>query len=828
MRRRWFRIRWSDSGRARKLAMNLLDRIAKTADLSAVWLALEGNLALVVQVERHAEALLFEGLHHSLPHARVMVEDAHNVEAFSEDLDHGFVVSGPVPEMPPFPQALLDLPTDAPASARLGWQQRCLTTMVFTTERIDVAEALNGHWPGARVKPRWAKQVLALLGSQEIPPSRMMALPSSERFSMLASRQRDERAFAGNHDCGELLLGCDVENRPVWLQAPARLVWVGAPQRVDNVLGWMTQRWRGQVIVLDADPGRVDKVWQDVSEVMVAWSMPGQSDHINPLMQIEGEGVEAYITRVESWLRSLGITPDILGGRVWSALLVTIKLLVLARETVSPPVLLHLFRSIESISAELSDLTGRLSQGDQTTLDAVHWPQDKQAVVPADSILSRVLDTPEMILWFPPYLDSARLREARWVILRVPRQTRAQRIYWDTLLPLLYALYADRSDALMLALSAESVGGKVMAWQGDLSAVAWGASLKSAIGKQRVPPEADLLVGAWAEPRHFSDAVGLSPAVLAAQDIDQAEARIGGDIGSVRLRFPKQRVKQPIGVWRTESGERIPAPLAILGDDADELICTLLKATLGRDERVIIIGKRDIWGWVRRAFGRDAFAFLPASDLPMLNLLASSDVFSWIWWGRGLGIPAEFLQQAYRQEINTVQRLLQYAKGTDWGKDQSSLLGRSPSPESRGRERVRGASTAAVLQDVCNTGLLGHAESNPVEWFEGAHRLAVESVNPAVTRALAMAALEAKARIVIYDTPGIVQTDRSLLQRTRGLIYPAVAWIDSILITTSRNGLDLVLPAQVHGTVRELEKGQGYLYRRNSSRGKRVWWRSRN
>ena len=627
---------------------------------------------------------------------------------------------------------------------------------------------------------------------------------------MLASRKMEERAFSQPHSGSGLLLGRDAEDRPVRLSVPgARLVWVGAPQRVDNVFGWMAQRWPGRVVVFDADVGNVDKAWQDVSEaVLVDWRTPGRSGHANPVMRLPEEDMDAYVERIAAWLKSLGITSQVLGGRVWEGLLALLRLVASEQGEIKPPALLRLFESgnTEDVLEVFEDLLDVLSEGQRIALEGVDWAREQQCLAPAREILKQVFDVAEMVLWFPEYLSVERLREAPWVIFRVPRRRKAQRRYWRAMMPLLSALYGGDPDTLLLTLDVAAIGGKAMDWAGDTSVVSWGASVEGGTGQVAVPPDVDVMAGARANPGRFASALDVSRAALAAQNVYQAEARLGGDVGSVQLRVPKTKGRRAAAAasWKVD-GSSVPAPTAVLGepDGAGRAMAALLRESLASDERVLVIGKRDLWGSLRAVFEGE-FTYLPADDLPMLNPLSSErKVFAWIWWGKGLGIPPEVLQRAYREGVGTIQGLLRYVRGDV-------------------NEDLAESSAVAVLQDVCSTGLFGVAESEPSEWLAEAPWLAVESVNPALTRALVMGGLEAGAGIVLYDAPGIGRRDLPALCRGRALVYPAEAWIDNVLVTPKSNGLVRGLPVEVQREADSLDVDEVYVYQRDADRGQRI------
>jgi hypothetical protein len=787
--------------------MAFLDEMTETSDVDVVWITIQGDLALAVSVEPHIEAILVEGFGQRLPGARIVPESPANVTAYTTDLDYARALTGPVPETPIFPHLLLNL-AGGPASVRLTWRDGVLGCTVFADSEIDV-ETLQAQWDGCRAWPQWAQGLVGLFDRAEIPPSRMMVLPPARDFTMLASRKMEERAFSHDWSAGGLLLGSDVDGRPVRLPTPgARLAWIGAPQRVDNVFGGMAQRWPGRVVVFDADAGHVDKAWQDVSDaVLIDWRTPGRSSHVNPLMRLPGEAVDRYVDRIATWFKRLGITPKVLGARTWKGLLALLRFAATGQEEVVPPAILRMLQSsdIEANLDALRDARDVLPQSDRTALETVDWSRARQSLAPAREILAQVFDVPEMVLWFPEYLDAERLREARWVIVRVPRRRKSQRRYWNTMMPLLTALYGDDAETLVLALNAGTTGGKILDWEGDTSVIAWGASIEAATGKAMLPSDLDVLVGARANPGRFAPLLGVSRAALAAQNVYQAEARLGGDVGSVRLQMPraKERDEAAQSAWRAD-GVSIPAPTTVLGETegAGRAIAALLRASLTPDERVMVIGKRDLWSALRATFD-GSFTYLPADNLPMLNPLDSSSVYGWVWWGKGLGIPADVFQRAYREGVDTVQSLLRYAR-------------------SDANDDLAESSTVAVLQDVCSTGLFGVAESAPATWLDEVPRMAVEAVNPALTRALVMGGLEAGARIVLYDAPGIGRRDLPALRRGQALVYPGEAWIDTVLVTPGSNGLVRGLPREVQEAVDALGTDEGYLYQRDVNRGRRV------
>lgn len=378
--------------------------------------------------------------------------------------------------------------------------------------------------------------------------------------------------------------------------------------------------------------------------------------------------------------------------------------------------------------------------------------------------------------------------------------------------PLFKALYGDDADTLVLALNGAAVGGEAIGWNGETSVISWGRTTEAAIGKVVVPDRMDVIAGAQANPNRFAPLLGLSRATLAAQNVYQAEARLGGDTGSLRLRIPRTQEQEIAkeSPWRVEGGKgtegsAIPTPTTVMGtpEAAARAVAALLRQSLTPDERVMVIGKRDLWGTLRTVF-EGQFIYLPANEMPMLNPLdRKRKVFAWIWWGKGLGIPPEVLQRAYRDGVNALQGLLRYAQHD-------------------ANEALTDSSAVAVLQDVCSTGLFGVAESDPADWLDSAPWLAVESVNPALTRMLVMASLEANARIVLYGAPGIGHKDLPALRRGHTLIYPSVSWVDNVLVTPSANGLVRGLPLAVQKEIRSLDAGESYLYQQAADRGRRV------
>jgi hypothetical protein len=375
--------------------------------------------------------------------------------------------------------------------------------------------------------------------------------------------------------------------------------------------------------------------------------------------------------------------------------------------------------------------------------------------------------------------------------------------------PLLKALYGDNADTLLLTLNASTVGGEAIGWGGETSVITWGHTTEAAIGKVVVPDGLDFIAGARANPNRFAPFLGMSRATLAAQNVYQAEARLGGDAGSMRLRIPKKQEQEIAkeSPWRVEGtgDSAIPTPTTVMGapEAAGRAVAALLRQSLTPDERVLVIGKRDLWGTLRTVF-EGQFTYLPANELPMLNPVdRKRKVFAWIWWGKGLGIPPEVLQRAYREDVDSIQGLLRYAQRD-------------------ANEDLTDSSAVAVLQDVCSTGFFGVAESDPADWFDSAPWLAVESVNPALTRMLVMGGLEADARIVLYGAPGIGRKDLPALRRGHTLIYPSVSWVDNVLVTHGSNGLARGLPSAIQRDIRSLGAGESYLYQRAAARGRHV------
>lgn len=793
MQRRWFRIRWADGEPARRAAVDVLDRVAHKADLSVAWIRLNGDLGLLVEAGGRAEALLSEGLLRCLPGARLVPESAGDVTALTDELGHGRVLWGPRPASPPFPDAVLELPTDGPVSAVLTWRASRLGVTLFTAQRMSGRAALEERWAGVRVMPTWARWAARIFGGAQLKPSHMLTLPSSEEFPMLASRKRAERMLSCSHSRGELLLGFDAKGREVWLPSPARLVWVGAPEGIRGPLRWMMRHWNGRVVVLDSDAGTVSAAAQDVAAIVVDWAQPERSDHVNPLMKIAGETADRHVARMGRWLRTLGVGPDVLGGRVWRGLLAVLKLMVLDGADPAPHALLGVFRNVQSFAAELEAVRSWLPPRDRAALDAVRWGEDGRALAAAESILLQVLDVPEMALWCPPYVGLERLQEADWLVIRAPAAAPAPRLYWDSLLPLLEALHADRADTLVVALSAGAVAGSALSWQGPCSVVGWGRSLQPAIGSDVVPPDVDLVSGAGADPRSVAPLLRVGAAALASQGADQAEARIGGDLGSLRLCLPSPSTGRPAGAWRTPSGEAFPAPLGIVGEEGEEILSALLQATLGPDERVLVLGRREALRAVWQAAGGDLSADLWTDDRPPVAPLASADVNAWIWWGQGLGIQASLLRSAHGEGVKSVRELIAYAR-------------------ERGPHARRTGTLLTSLEEMCASGAFGYQESEPARWLAEHPRLAIESTCGAESRALAMGALNAGARLVIVDAPGFVRSDVAMLRRVKALLCPAPPWIDTVLMWSPDGG------GGDHAAV---------FRRRSSGEERRIRWRAR-
>lgn len=788
----WHRVRYDDQGADLGPAVRMLDRIAQAGCLEALWIARRGSLALLVCADQEREALLVEGLINTLPGARLTRERSEAVEEVLNDFPSRYTVSGaPVDGSPPVPGFLLALGSDAALHLKWVSGRLAASTLYARERRQKVGQTLRDHWPRAGIPLMSWPMRLNLL------PSQVLSLPPSREHPTLASRNVHERAFANPHE-GPLLLGCDMDDQGVSLSCPMRLVWVGSPARVDAVCSWMTQRWTGRMLVLDGS-GEVGKGWQDVSQaVMVSWASPGRSAHINPLARLPGESDSIYVDRAMAWLAGLGISQSILGARVTILVRAMVRLLVSTGAELHPMGMLGLLNApqgMEDLDRRAVDV---LPEEELATWRARDWRRDAGWLTPAVSILRGLFDrTPEMALWMPPYTSIETVLHSRWVIFRVPTHTANQRTFWAGVWPLLLAAYGH-DDVLAFALGLGSGGARALelATGGGASVLAWGSSLLDAVGIQDAKrlSGVDLMVGAGGDPAQFAPVLRVPPQILAAQADDQAMARLGGDVGSVRFRLPAQAARMYAG-WPTANGMMVPPLASVLGDEeaAAAAVVGLIKHAKRAGKRILILGTKTLWPALQAELP-DAL-LLGTNDLPMLNPLSPrpKNAFPWVWWASGLGLPAVLVQGAFQEGCTTLQGLLDYVQKHSTGN------GHTPG--------------VTALREAVQTGLFGEAESDPRTWFAEAPVIAVESVNAALTRTLMMAALEAGARLVCWQAPGVAAGDISLLKRTHCLLFPDEAWSPVLLVTRISEGYALAaLPDHLQEKVRDLLAGEAFLY----------------
>lgn len=786
----WYRIRYDDQGSGMEAALRHLDVLATQGHFEMLWLVRRRNPVLLMRTSDAHEALLVEGLHNTLPGARLARERSASLDGLLGDLPRRVTLTGEVPPAPVFPELLLQLETDA--AIHLTWDGGVLAPPVLNMrETHDIKPALARCWPTGKVP------LISLGGRKAIAPTQLIFLPPASEYPTLASRNTQELAFKDAHTSG-FLLGQDISGRPVGLPRPMRALWIGAPSRVDNVAAWFTQRWAGRVLVLDAS-GVVEKGWQDVSgaDVFISWNLPGKSSHVNPLQRLPDDTLDSYVARVMAWLSSLNINAALLGSRVVLLVQAALKLLVATGLELHPPQILA-FLNHPEITNEYDSLAGEVLNSQEFPVwRSRDWRRDQTWLQAAVATLRAIFDaTPEMALWFPPYIDGQVLLESKWSLIRVATATNGQRAFWGGMWPLLRQVYA-RPDVLTLGLEINTSGRPALALaEGGASVLLWGRSVTEAVGTDlaRLGGTLDLVVGAGADPAYFGKQLQVPPQILAAQAEDQALVRIGTDVGSVRFRLPERAMTQQRG-WLTASGVTTPPLLSVLGDTnpAQQATLDLILRALSSGSRVLILGRRDLWPALRE-FVPEVMC-IPAEDLPMLNPLAPkpANAYPWVWWAQGLGIPAVVMQGAYRDGRQTLQSLLDY-------------LGQVGNY----------AEIRTVLREAVVSGMFGEAESDPREWFNLARIIAVEAITPAIVRTLAMAAFDAQARLVLWNAPGIAESDHAFLARAHALVYPDVLWSPDVLVTRVSNGLLAVLPERLQTAVPQLSAHEAYLYRRGA------------
>ncbi len=786
----WYRVRYDDQGSDLTPARHHLDRVAQAGTLEVLWLARRSNPAILIRAAREQEAWLIEGLLNTLPRARLGPESGEAVTARWQEFPQRYGLIGTLPVQPWLPWLFAGQESDI--AVRLSWRQGQLQMpQIAGPDKATLTAAL------ATVEAR-----VYLLPLSQLPlvrrafrPSQCFTLPPVIDAPTLASRNVHERAFAEFH-AGELILGTTPDGQAVGVQRPLGLAWIGAAS-AHRMLAGLAQSWNGRIVVLDG-MGGWPRDWQDVSraEVFVAWNTPGKSTHVNPLTRLPNDTSESYLVRVMEWLALLNVTPAILGVRAVTLIRALIRL-ILAHLTpeLNPLTMLQLLdqpTTLETVKPDFTPLPG----DEAAVWQGRDWSRDRAWLTPAATALRGFFDAaPEMALWYPPYLPATTLQQAPWSLWRIPTQGAGARSYWAGMWPLFRALY-NRSDTLTFALGLGHGGREALALtRQGASVLAWGETAATAVGhfEER---HLDWIIGAGAEPTRFGALLDVSPQLIAAQADDQALARLNGDVGSIRLQLPQKQTPTKRG-WATVNGLTIPPLVSILGDEPSARLAALAlaerQAHLG--QRLLILGTQSLWPELQNRLPQALF--LTAAELPMLNPLAPRPrhAHAWVWWGAGLGIPAAILQAAYRDGARTLQDLLSYVEGTE---------------------------AATALKEALQSGFFSDGEADPRTWFEHAPVLAVESPNPALTRTLAMAGLEAGARLICWQAPGLTAGDEAALNQAQSLVYPDTLWIPDVLVTTTHNGLAASLPERLQPAVKTLLAGEGYLFRRGRDQFYRV------
>ena len=781
----WYRIRYDDQGRDLRPALRFLEWVAQHG-LELLWLRLHGQLLLLARAAQEHEAVLLEGLLNVLPEARLLPETG-DIGAVLRELTQRYGVWGPLPSVAPLPDLLAQLPSDS--AVWLTWRKGKLSLpQLYTRERREtVQRALTEVWPGARLWPAVATPPL-----WEGAPVQLLHLPPVSQHITLAARNVQEQPFRQAHT-GDLVLGSTNTDQPVGVAAPLRLVWVGAPAWVGQVAAWLTQRWRGRVVVLDAS-GEVTKDWQDVSRAgaYVAWSAVGKSTHVNPLTRLPDDGLEVYVQRILDWLAALGITEAVLGRRIEGLLRALLTLQATETRELNPLHVLQLCSTPEVVDGLAERAAEVLTASDLAVWQGRNWVRDAAWLTPAVNVLRSLFDqTPELALWYPPYTAEATLQTAPWSVWRVPAQQRGQRAYWAGMWPLLRQLYGQ-PETLIVALGLGLYGKTALTLaETGASVLVWGRTLRDAVGDagSETLHACDLLLGAGAD-ASLARLVNVAPAIIAAQADDQATARLRGDVGSVRLRYPQRAAAAERG-WRAEGATLLPSLLTVIGDEASAR-AAVLRLVGGKSGRVLVVGNQALWPELRAQ--HPAALFLPLTELPMLNPLAPrpKNAHPWVWWGRGLGLSETVMQGAYREgAVDSLQGLLHYVESLQLGNG-----------------------TATALRDAVRSGLFAAAESDPRAWFAAASLVAVESTHPALTRMLVMAALEARAAVVVWNAPGLAASDVPLLRQAQSLVYPDKVWISDLLVTRVTDAAIAVLPERLQELAPQLSAREAYWFRR--------------
>lgn len=781
-----YRIRYNDEGRSQALANALarLDYLASAGELQVVWCSAQRSPALLVATNDAQEPLLVEGLAQDLPGGVVRRE---SVEHLRSALGRSHYVTRLPAGQPHLLEILAQLDT---AMVRCSWRGGRLSPVEIRSSAAPQAlrTIVRATWAGARVLPlRWPV-------SQALLPSDLMQLPPAQQHLTLASRNTQELAFsdppAGHR---ALLLGCDLDGRPVTIPRHSRTVWIGDAAPVNRVLSWITERWRGRLLVLDAT-GAPARHWQARDRtITVDWCAPGRSVRINPIARLPHDSLDRYVERVLRWLASLHVTESVIGSRMMRLLRTYVKLLGL-EEDLTPAMILSLLGYPDQMD-EYGAAVSQLDEVEQQTW-AMRGRNDAALLKPGYNVLRGLFDRyTEMTLWMPPFVDPHDLARASTVVLRIPAENGGQRKYWSGMLPLLTDLF-QHPDTLILGLGLGPWGHEILkgSRSGGATTLLWGETALAVLGVERLPAgttaDVHLLAGAGVGGVTLSKAVGVSTQLLAAQAEDQAILRTPETLGSVRFRLPQVEIAAGrVSGWMM--GSDVLPPVCSLTGDADaalKLTAGLIgNAQAGSGPLLVLCGDRELWP----ALGDLGVLTIPAAELPMLNPLTPAHLSRWLWWARGLHIAPDTIRAAHKAAVRDVQGLLAFA------------------------EAFGDRAAVAVLKDVVQSAAFGWQETDPAMWFREQPLLAVESRHPAITRCLLMSAVEAQARLVLWQAGGVVEADHAALRGCRTVVYPEQSWTPDVLVGRTTNGALTLLPARLQQLAPTLLDNEACLYRRD-------------
>jgi hypothetical protein len=781
-----YRIRYNDEGRSQALANALarLDYLASAGELRVVWCSAQRSPALLVATNDAQEPLLVEGLAQDLPGGVVHRE---SVDHLRSGLGRpSYVTHLPAGQ----PHLLAILAQLDRAMVRCDWRTGRLSPIEIRSSATPQAlrAIVRATWAGARAGPlRWPV-------SQALLPSDLMQLPPAQQHLTLASRNTQEIVFAespAGHRA--LLLGCDLDGRPVTLPRHSRTVWIGDAAPVNRVLSWITGCWAERLLVLDATDAPA-RHWQARGRsITVDWRAPGRSVRINPIARLPHDSLDTYVERVLRWLASLHITEAVIGSRMMRLLRAYVKLLSLEAE-LTPPMILSLLGYPDQMD-EYGPRVSQLDEAEQQTW-ATRGRNDAALLKPGYNVLRGLFDRyTEMTLWMPPFIDPADLAQASTVVLRIPVQNGGQRKYWGGMLPLLTDLF-QHPDTLILGLGVGSWGHEILkgSRSGGATTLLWGETTLAALGCERLPTgttaDVHLLAGAGVGGVTLAQAVGVSTQLLAAQAEDQAILRTPETLGSVRFRMPQvEMAAERVSGWMTVA-DVLPPVLSLAGDVDAALKLTsglIGNAQAASGPLLVLCGNRELWG----ALGDLGVLTIPAAELPMLNPLTPAHLSRWLWWARGLNIATATIRAAHRGAVRDVQGLLAFAAASG---DRAAV---------------------AVLKDVVQSAAFGWQETDPAMWFAESPLLAVESHHPAITRCLLMSAVEAQARVVLWQAGGVVEADYAALRGCRTVLYPEQSWTPDVLVGRTTNGALTLLPARLQQLAPTLPDNEACLYRRD-------------